>query len=399
MSSSFFTLDELGLRSDEDSQSICLCAEDDDDRGSLSVFEINDLATLAELQPLWSDLLHKTLRPAFCQTWEWLQLYWTHFGERQRLRVFCVERNGDTIGLTVLIEQQTHGRRELTLPNVGVEMLWPLGVNPYWSWLAVGNQLQTELTRKHSLDLRGLPDPQDRTLVALNAAGLSVRSQSWTSTSLLRLDGDFADLWSRVAPPLRNVVELGEQRLATLGPTNFVRFRPHTTSHTHPQFPDELYQDCLTIALNDEQQLARADSVLNAPERHQFLRDLLPWAWQHAAADLCLLLVGSRPVAFRFHTLVRGHLRTVWTGVDAEFRQLPLATLLLHRTLRDSAQRGDVELDLGPTHADVARDWNGTQLPLRHIVAGAGSTCSPTPCGSDDSHCAPNLPSHKGLGY
>ena len=377
MSSSFFTLDELGLRSLELSQPPGLCAEDGDNRGSLSVFEINDLATLAELQPLWSDLLRKTPHPSFCQTWEWLQLYWTHFGEHQRLRVFCVERDADTIGLTVLIEQLSHGRRELTFPNVGFETLWPLGVNPYWSWLAVGNQLQIELTRKHTLDLRGLPDSQDRTLAALNAAGLPVRSQPWASTSLLRLDGDFAKFWSRVAPAVRNLVELGEQRLAMLGPTNFVRFRPQSTNHTHPQFRDELYQDCLTIALNDEQQLARADSVLNAPVRHQFLRDLLPWAWQHAAADLCLLLVGSRPVAFRFHTLARGHLRTVWTGIDAEFRHLPLATLLLHRTLRDSTQRGDVELDLGPTHADVARDWNSTQLPLRRIVAGAFTTSIP----------------------
>ena len=385
MSSSFFTLDELGLRSEHDPQPLGVCAENDDDHGSHSVFEINDLATLAELQPLWSDLLRQTPRPAFCQTFEWLQLFWMHFGERQRLRVFCVECDGDTVGLTVLVEQESHGRRELTLPSVGSETLWPLGTNSYWSWLAVGRHLQTELARKHVLDLRGLPDPQDSARAALNAAGLPVRSLPWTGTSVVRLVDDFATHWSQVSPSLRNLVELGEQRLAALGPTNFVRFRPQATDRTSPQFPDELYQDCLNIALSDEQQLARADSVLNAPERHLFLRDLLPWAWQHSAADLCLLLIGSRPVAFRFHTLAFGHLRTVWTGVDAEMRQLPLATLLLHRTLRDSAGRGDVELDLGSTHTDIARDWNATQIPLRRIVAGAFAPCSPTPCGSGDS--------------
>lgn len=376
MSSSFFTLDELGLRSENDPHTPGLRAENDDIDGTHSVFEINDLATLSELQPLWSELLRQTPRPAFCQTFEWLQLYWTHFSDRQRLRVLCVERDGETVGLTVLVEQQSPGRRELTLPSVGSEALWPLGTNSYWSWLAIGHHLQMELSRKHVLDLRGLPDPQDCVRAAMNAAELPVRSWPWNSTSVVSLVDNFATFWSQVSPSLRNVVELGEQRLAAFGPTNFVRFRPQATQRTIPQFPDELYQDCLSISLNDEKQLSRADSVLNAPERHLFLRDLLPWAWQHAAADLCLLLVGSRPVAFRFHTLALGHLRTVWTGVDAEFRQLPLATLLLHRTLRDSTQRGDVELDLGPTHADVARDWNGTQLPLRHIVAGVGSTSS-----------------------
>jgi hypothetical protein len=175
---------------------------------------------------------------------------------------------------------------------------------------------------------------------------------------------------------VRSLVELGEQRLTTLGPMNFVRFRPLGTDRTGPQFPDELYQDCLNIALNDEQQLSRADSVLNAPERHLFLRDLLPWAWRHSAADLCLLLSGSRPIAFRFHTLAFGHLRTIWTGVDAEFRHLPLGALLLFRTLRDSCHRGDVDLDLGPMHADVARDWQGTLTPFRRFIVGASAVAS-----------------------
>lgn len=376
MNSSFFTLEELGLQSDDDPQTLGLRTENDDLASDPTVFEINDLATLAELQPLWDELLRNTPRPAFCQTTEWLRLYWKHFGERQRLRVLCVEQDCDTVGLTVLVEQQTQGRRELTLPSIGAETLWPLGAKPYWSWLAIGHHLQTELSRKHVLDLRGLSDPEDRTLAALNATRVVVSSQPLIGTSVLRLTADFATFWSQVSPPLRTLVELGEQRLTALGPTNFVRFRPQGTDRTAPQFPEELYQDCLSIALNDEKQLARPDSVLNAPERHLFLRDLLPWTWQHAAADLCLLLVGSRPVAFRFHTLTFGHLRTVWTGVDAEFRQLPLATLLLYRTLRDSVQRGDLELDLGATPADVARDWNGTQLPLRRIVAGACSSAT-----------------------
>ncbi len=373
MSSSFFTLDELGLRSANDRQAFGVRAVNDDLGGAPSVFEINDLATLAELQMLWSELLAKTPRPAFCQTFDWLQLYWDHFSDRQRLRVFCCERDGETIGLAVLVEAEQSGRRELTLPSVGSEMLEPIGASWPASWSAIGNHLRSELTRKHLLDLRGLHDPHDGTLSALRTVGLSARSQSWNDTTLLRLDCDFAKYWPKVSLTLRNLVDAGEQQLAAFGPTNFVRFRPQATDRAPPQFPDELYQDCLNIALNDEQQLSRADSLLNAPERHSFLRDLLPWAWQHAAADLCLLLVGSRPVAFRFHTLMLGHLRTVWTGVDAEFRQLPLATLLLHRTLRDSSQRGDVELELGPTHADVVREWHGTALSLRRIVAGAGS--------------------------
>ncbi|MBC7818610.1 MAG: hypothetical protein IAG10_17110, partial [Planctomycetaceae bacterium] len=142
MSATFFTLEELGLRCHDDSQEASVCAEDD--VGSEScVFEINDLATLTELQPLWHELLDKTPQPSFCQTLEWLQLYWQHFGDQLRLRAFCLDEGGNTAGLTVLVERNAGGQRELTLPSVGGETLWPLGAKPTEQWHAVAQQLRT----------------------------------------------------------------------------------------------------------------------------------------------------------------------------------------------------------------------------------------------------------------
>ncbi len=369
MSGTFFTLDELGLRSDDDSHGERVCA-DDEVAAEPCVLEINDLATLAELQPLWRELLDKTPRPAFSQSFEWLQLYWQHFGAQQRLRAFCLDEEGDTAGMTVLVERDVRGVRELTLPSVGVETLWPLGADPAEQWRTIAKHLGTELARKQVLDVRGVFDPHGHFDAALQAAEVNVQSQPWSSTTTLHLEEDFDSYWSRMSPSIRHLVEQGEQRLATLGSAKFVRIRPQLADRSSPRLPDELYQDCLNIALNDEQQLSRADSVLNAPERHAFLRDLLPWVWRHSAADLCLLLSGSRPIAFRFHTHESGDLRTIWRGVDAEFRQLPLAALLLFRTIRDSCQRGDVALDLGPTQAEVARAWQGSLTPLRRFVVG-----------------------------
>ncbi|MFM9965923.1 MAG: GNAT family N-acetyltransferase [Planctomycetaceae bacterium] len=374
MVATFFTLEELGMRSSDGTQNPFAILDDTVVDDAPCVLEINDLATLSELQTVWGELLGKTPQPAFSQTLEWLTLYWQHFGDQERLRVFCLDEEGETAGLTVLVERMVRGLRELTLPSVGGEALWPLGTKPAKQWRAVTNFLRGELARKHVLDLRGVPDPHGQVHSAMHAAEVKVQAQPWTSSTTLRWPNGFESLWSQVSLSIHSLVEFGEQRLAALGPTNFVRFRPQGTDRTGPRFPDELYQDCLNIALNDESQLTRADSVMNAPERHLFLRDLLPWAWQHSAADLCLLLSGTRPIAFRFHTQLRGHLRTVWTGVDAEFRQLPLATLLLFRTLRDSCRRGDKELDLGPTHAEVARDWSGTLTPLRRFVVGASAT-------------------------
>ncbi len=367
----FFNLDTLSLRTPPNFKETCI----NEPLFERPVLEINDFATLSELHTVWNRLHAKTPRPAFSQSLEWLQLYLKHFGRQKRLRAFCHDEAFETAGMTVLVEHIVNGRVELTLPTVGNETLTPLGAQPWANWKAVGELLCAELPGRHVLDLRGLPDPKGMTTLSLKAAKLPVRPQPWTGMTTLRLEDNFESYWSRVSPALRSLVETGEQRLSALGPTSFVRFRPQRSDEVDPHFPNELYEQCQTVALNDEAHLLRSDSVLNDPTRHAFLRDLLPWAWRHAAADLNLLFAGSRPLAFRFHTLAFGHLRTVWSGVDAEFADLPLAELLLRHAIRDSYQRHDCEIDLGPAQPDVARDWSVVSIPLRRfVVAPSGQT-------------------------
>jgi GNAT acetyltransferase-like protein len=360
----FFNLDALSLRKPPNFKETSM----NEPSFERPVLEINDFATLSELHSVWNRLHAKTPRPAFCQSLEWLQLYLKHFGRQQRLRALCHDEAFETAGMTVLVERIVNGQIELTLPAVGNETLAPLGAQPWANWKAVGEYLGAERSRRHVLDLRGLPDPKGMTTLSLKAAKLPVRPQPWTSLTTLRLADTFESYWSRVSSVLRRLVETGEQRLSALGPTNFVRFRPQRSDETDPHFPNEVYEQCQTVALNDEAHLLRSDSVLNDPARHAFLRDLLPWTWRNAAADLNLLFVRSRPVAFRFHTMAFGHLRTVWSGVDAEFADLPLAELLLRHAIKDSYQRHDCEIDLGPTQPDVARDWSASLIPLRRFV-------------------------------
>ncbi len=368
MSSGFFTLDELGLNHQASGRG----ASSADASEERSVLEINDLATLEELRPVWETLHRQTPQPKFCQTLDWLQLYLKHSGVRPTLRAFCVDEEGETTGLTVLVERWFDRRCELSLPVIGNETFLPLGANPCGNWVPVGVHLRSEMTRRHTLDLRGLADPEGMTTFSLHAAGWGVQPHPWSGSATIPLSGSWDKYWAQLSPKLRTVIENGEQQLASLGPTNFVRFRPQCSDNAAPLYQSDLYDQCLKIALNDERQLSQSDSVLNDPNRHQFVRDLLPVAWRQEAADLCLLMVGSQPIAFRFHTLAFGHLQTVWTAVDAEYQDSPLATLLLIRTLKDSFQRHDQELDLGPMSADVAHDWSGRFVPLRRFVIGNG---------------------------
>ena len=368
MTSGFFTLDELGLNLQASGRGVSGMEALEEK----SVLEINDLATLEELRPVWETLYRQTPRPAFCQTLDWLHLYLKHSGTRPTLRAFCVDEQGETTGLTVLVERWFDRRCELSLPVIGNETFLPLGANPCGNWVPVGEHLRSEMTRRHVIDLRGLADPEGMTTFSLHAAGWDVKPHPWSGSAAISLKGTWEQYWSLLSPKLRTLIEQGEQQLTSLGQTNFVRVRPQRSESSAPLYEPELYDQCLKISLNDECQLSQSNSVLNDPNRHQFLRDLFPVAWRQEAADLCLLTVGSQPIAFRFHTLAFGHLQTVWTAVDAEYHDLPLATLLLFRTIKDSFQRHDQELDLGPMTADVARDWNGQFVPLIRFVIGNG---------------------------
>lgn len=365
MSASFFTLDELGLTAASQLPPDTL-------REDVEVLEVNDLATLSELVSLWPNLLRATPRPRFSQTWEWLELYVRQFGERERLRAFCVDRQGEMVGLTVLMETRSHGQSVLTLPRVGWEVACPLGTDTVLQWSAVGTYLRERMSSCDCLDLCGLHDPHGEIEAALSAAGWPLETRSWPDSYSVRLSRDPADLQERfsVSSRLRSRFDGLERQASSLGPLRFVRFRPQATEDAIPHLPDEVYEHCLLVALNDEQQIAAELSWCHAPDQHRFLRDLFFWASRHSAADVCLLFAGSRPIAFRFHTLCHGHLQTIWTGTDSEFRDLPAAAVLLDDSLADGLCRGDLELELGPADLTFVQHLNANITKRRRLMSG-----------------------------
>lgn len=363
MSAPFFTLDELGLTATSE-------LPPDSLRDDVEILEVNDLATLSELASLWPNLLRANPRPRFSQSLEWLELYLRHFGNRERLRAFCCDRQGEMIGLTVLMETRSHGRSILSLPRVGWQVACPLGVDSALQWSAIGKYLRERMAGTDGLDLCGLHDPHGEIAAALIAAGWPIVTRSWPDSCSLRLNRDPDVLQERLSCTPRSHFDRLEQQAMPDAPLRFVRFRPQATGGAIPHLPDDAYEHCLRVALNDEQQIASELSPLHSPAQHRFLRDLFPWAGRHSASDVCLLFAGARPIAFRFHTICHGHLQTVWTGTDSEFRHLPITTQLLHHTLCDSRRRGDKELEVGPTAGEFAQSDNADITAHCRLMSG-----------------------------
>ena len=54
------------------------------------VIEINRIEDLAPYRLIWNSLLPQTRGASFFQSLDWLESYWRHFGQEQKLRVLIV---------------------------------------------------------------------------------------------------------------------------------------------------------------------------------------------------------------------------------------------------------------------------------------------------------------------
>ena len=56
----------------------------------LHVDEYRDWKSLATLRDAWNALLTQTAGATYFQSYDWLETYWKHYGDKQRLRVLAV---------------------------------------------------------------------------------------------------------------------------------------------------------------------------------------------------------------------------------------------------------------------------------------------------------------------
>ena len=84
------------------------------------VLEINRIEQLLPFRQDWGDLLRETRGASFFQSFDWLEIYWRHFGEGQKLRVLVVLDEDRPLGILPLVVRREATRagwlRVLTFP-------------------------------------------------------------------------------------------------------------------------------------------------------------------------------------------------------------------------------------------------------------------------------------------
>jgi len=163
----------------------------------MNIREINDAEELDSLQEVWNELLAQTPQANFFQTLDWLQTYWKHFGEAQRLRILVIEEEGEACGILPLVVKQEWTKvgplNYLTYPlDYWGSFYGPIGPDPDRVLAAGLEYLSNVGLDADVLELRWISDElceNDRVEHLLNSAQFSPVRSDLDSTSVINFSG------------------------------------------------------------------------------------------------------------------------------------------------------------------------------------------------------------------
>ncbi|MGC4004338.1 MAG: GNAT family N-acetyltransferase [Pirellulales bacterium] len=313
----------------------------------------------------WNALALPMLGNSHFHSFDWLETYWRHHSPGQRLRILTIESQFDDgstrlAGVLPLVVRRESTRlgsvRTLTYPLHGWGTLYgPIGPDPRTT-LHAG---MTHLARtKRDFDLLELRWIEERlaapTETALSQNGFAVERGVWFQAHQVDLAAGWDAYWASRTSHWRTNVRANEKKLSKAGRVEFVRHR--TSAHDDdPRW--DLYEECVEVAAKSWQGGRDDGTTLSHTQVSEYLRDAHATAARCGAADINLLRVDGRAVAFAYNYGAPGYVYGVRAGYDPAFRECGVGSVLMRRMLEDSAQRQDGLLDLGPDHAAAKLPW------------------------------------------
>lgn len=341
----------------------------------LRVEVITDLSCADELSADWDALLRVTPEATYFQSLSWLRVYWKHYAPGQKLRLLVVRDGDEIVGFVPLVirkEPSPLGSvRILTYPaDYWGSFYGPIGRDPQ-SLLRSAMEHVLRVRRDWDLlDLRFAP-PEDsdptRTVAEMARAGLAPHSMVVAETSLIDLPGSLEEYFASRTSKWRNNYRRWFRRLEQRGELSFTRFRPRGIQFNDADPRWDLYDACEEVARNSWQAKSLNGTTLTHGTVRPFLRDVHEAACAAGAAEINLLMLDGRPLAFlycyHYGTAVFG----LRIGYDENLSRDGVGNVLYMHVIDDSIKRGDRILDLGPGSLAAKRAITSRILPIyRH---------------------------------
>ena len=320
------------------------------------VREIDRIEDLAPLREAWHRLLGETADASFFHTLEWLETYWKHFGQGRKLRVLVVSDAGRPIGilpLVVLLERRKIVPvRVLTYPlDDWGGQYGPMGPRPAAVLDAGLDYLRQRRRDWDLLDLRWAAKGGPAFLAtdrAMRGAHLKVYPTVRATTAQIELTGTYDDYLASRTSKWRNNHRRCRQRIARHGELSLERHCPDVSDGADGAVRWDLYDTCVELAEASWQGSSTTGTTLSHESVRAFLRDCHAAAAALGMADVNVLRLGGRPVAFAYNYRWRDRVFGLRLGYRPELAKAGIGNLLFASIIEDSCRRGDRLYDMGP---------------------------------------------------
>lgn len=340
--------------------------------------EVQEFSHIDQLSPIrqeWGELLRQTAGVSFFQSLDWLEVYWRHFGQQQKLRVLAVIDKDRLTGILPLVvrgEATRVGRlRVLTFPlHDWGSFYGPIGPEPGQTLAAGLEHIRRTRRDWDILELRwqgALGTNLLQTQTIMRAAGLQAYMTVWDHTAIVDLAGTWESYWSTRKARWLQRFRNAENKISQQGEISYVRYRPQGRPHDDGSPRWDLYDACEEIARRSWQGAATDGTTLSHESVRGFLRDAHQAAAAVGAVDLNLLQIDGVPVAFLYNYCHGGYVSGLRRGYDAKLAPKGAGNMLLAWTLRDSFARGDHVYDMGVGSLETKRHFQTRLLPILRL--------------------------------
>ena len=331
----------------------------------LNIIELNQIEDLSAYRDDWLQLLSVTPGGSFFQSSDWLEVYWRHFAEQQKLRVFVVEESGAVTGIVPLCLKRISSKfgpcSILTYPfDDWGSMYGPISADPQSTLTVVLDHILQSRRDWDLIDLRCVDrDHFDAgaTERAFESLQMSSEMFAWNETMYIELDQTWDDYLASRPRKARQTYTRAERKVAEEGTIEYLRYRPLGEQQGDADPRWDLYEQCLQVAGNSWQATSTDGTTLTHEKVADFLRDSYEAAVRAGAMDLNLIYLSGKPAAFSFSYYFNGRVDGLKMGFDPQISRNGLGRLLLGRLIKDSIERGDRLIDMGCGAQEAKKCW------------------------------------------
>lgn len=331
----------------------------------LRVLEINETQDLSYVRANWQRLWDATEGATFFQTLEWLQIYWKHFRNDKRLRVLLVLDSERLVGVVPLVVVNESTR----LGNVRV-LTYPLADwGTHFSLLAEQPRVTLRRALQHihetprdwdMIDFRWLDEADlevNLTAGAMHEAGYAANPGVWKETVLIEFDGSWDDYLRARSPKLRADIRRKLKKFDLTHRVSFERYRPKGKSFDDFDPRWDLFNTATSIAEKSWQGHSTTGTTISHRTIRSYIKDCHIASVELGMLDLAILSFEGQPVGFCYNYIAKGRIFGLRRGDTSLAREHGLGTVLTAMLIRDSFEREDTFLDMGPGSFEAKRRW------------------------------------------